>query len=601
MVQHLRCRRIRERDIQFDSHMSGFVYKVRVDGRPLIKKEIPGPDTVEEFLYEVNALNYLGFSKSVIEFYGVVIDDDEHVKGLLISYAEKGALIDLIYDSQEHELDLPWSTREKWAKQIVQGLADIHESGFVQGDFTLSNIVIDRNHDAKIIDINRRGCPVGWEPPEATPLIDSNQRISMYIGVKSDLYQLGMVLWALATLEDEPEAHRRPLRLDPEIEVPSYYRKVVTYCLHENPRIRKQAKELLEMFPEPVIDNTPNHVDPSTISVDYGDRLQEYQVADFQHNGHPEIRVVEPQNDWPSYPKDLRMSPGISEEQDYYPSRGRSPPSPSPGNHEPYYSPYTNNDVMWSSNMGAYAGMAEPNLGGTRADTPRETQTATDIAERLVRDLKNIEAGLQDELADELAPATGGESRAVEAAPALETTGVQAPADVLGESREPVRPVKDDAKSFLSRGDQHMVVPAEDPTTRGRGTSRSKTDNSPVLNQGGLAGSKGIQDNDKGKGKMEATGAQSEEGRGEEDTGSSGANYTHDRRGEGPTRTTEARPPSHNEPRSRESPARGEPNHDLTGVGSAYDRQEEFRQPVCSDEDLGLSPTLTPHDVTSMA
>ncbi|EMR64832.1 putative protein kinase domain-containing protein [Eutypa lata UCREL1] len=301
---------------------------VRVDGRPLIKKEIPGPDTVEEFLYEVNALNYLGFSKSVIEFYGVVIDDDEHVKGLLISYAEKGALIDLIYDSQEHELDLPWSTREKWAKQIVQGLADIHESG-------------------------------------------------------------------------------------------------------------KQAKELLEMFPEPVIDNTPNHVDPSTISVDYGDRLQEYQVADFQHNGHPEIRVVEPQNDWPSYPKDLRMSPGISEEQDYYPSRGRSPPSPSPGNHEPYYSPYTNNDVMWSSNMGAYAGMAEPNLGGTRADTPRETQTATDIAERLVRDLKNIEAGLQDELADELAPATGGESRAVEAAPALETTGVQAPADVLGESREP--------------------------------------------------------------------------------------------------------------------------------------------------------------------
>lgn len=36
-------------------------------------------------------------------------------------------------------------------------------AGFVQGDFTLSNIVIDSNDDAKIIDINRRGCPVGWE------------------------------------------------------------------------------------------------------------------------------------------------------------------------------------------------------------------------------------------------------------------------------------------------------------------------------------------------------------------------------------------------------------------------------------------------------
>src|SRR5699024_4448772 len=133
--------------------------------------------------------------KDVIQFYGVVVDDrEEHVTGLLISYASRGALIDVIYDNHH---SLPWPTREKWARQIVGGLSEIHEAGFVQGDFTLSNIVIDDNDDAKIIDINRRGCPIGWEPPEATPLVDSNQRISMYIGVKSDLYQLGMVLWAL--------------------------------------------------------------------------------------------------------------------------------------------------------------------------------------------------------------------------------------------------------------------------------------------------------------------------------------------------------------------------------------------------------------------
>ncbi len=151
----------------FDSHMSGFVYKVRVDQRVLIKKEIPGPDTVDEFLYEVNALNRLRASHNVIQFYGVIVDDnDEKVKGLLISFADKGALIDIIYDSDH---SLPWSTREKWARQIVEGLSEIHEAGFVQGDFTLSNIVIDDQDNAKIIDINRRGCPVGWEPPEATP------------------------------------------------------------------------------------------------------------------------------------------------------------------------------------------------------------------------------------------------------------------------------------------------------------------------------------------------------------------------------------------------------------------------------------------------
>ena len=196
-INHLNCRRIREDELVFDSHLSGFVYKVRVDGQVFIKKEIPGPDTVDEFLYEINALHQLSGSHSVIQFGGVVLDNKgEVVKGLLISFAEQGALIDVIYDG---EGKIPWRRRERWAKQIVQGLSEIHESGFVQGDFTLSNIVIDGYDNAKIIDINRRGCPVGWEPPEVAALIESNQRISMYIGVKSDLFQLGMVLYALAT------------------------------------------------------------------------------------------------------------------------------------------------------------------------------------------------------------------------------------------------------------------------------------------------------------------------------------------------------------------------------------------------------------------
>jgi len=318
MIQHLRCRRIRERDIVFDSHMSGFVYKVRVGGQMLIKKEIPGPDTIDEFLYEVNALSRLHSSHHVIELYGVIVDDSEReVKGLLISFAEQGALIDMIYDG-DHLLS--WATREKWARQIVQGLADIHEAGFVQGDFTLSNIVIDSDDDAKIIDINRRGCPVGWEPPEATPLIESNQRISMYIGVKSDLYQLGMVLWALATQEDEPERHGRPLEIDDDIEVPAWYRTIVKTCLAEDPKVRAQAMQLLHLFPAPdAAESTPPE--------DYfGDRLQ---------NGQPRIMTANPPPEW-SYVgmghTYVDPATGFSNEPYYYPTRGRSPPSPMPSN-----------------------------------------------------------------------------------------------------------------------------------------------------------------------------------------------------------------------------------------------------------------------------
>lgn len=394
MIQHLRCRRVKEREIDFDSHMSGFVYKVRVNGETLIKKEIPGPDTVDEFLYEINALNRLRHSHNVIQFYGVIVDDnDEYVKGLLISYADQGALIDVLFD---HDHSLPWMRREKWARQIVEGLSEIHEAGFVQGDFTLSNIVIDDNDDAKIIDINRRGCPVGWEPPEATPLIESNQRISMYIGVKSDLYQLGMVLWALAEQEDEPESHGRPLTLGTSLDVPRWYRTVVDTCLADDPRIRVQALNLLLMFPDRETDNHDFLArDRPSISVDDGHSVQEYFVDDYQPNGRPMIRTVHPPPDWsPRGSSFGHAAASISNEPYYFPTRGRSPPSPMPSNIDLCEPHYTHRRETWAEPNYDHTGHAssDSNLAPdefSRHDQsltpqpPKDAKHVTEDAERL--------------------------------------------------------------------------------------------------------------------------------------------------------------------------------------------------------------------------
>ncbi|EGR51995.1 serine/threonine protein kinase [Trichoderma reesei QM6a] len=335
-VRHLGCRRVKERDIIFDSHMSGFVYKVSVQGHMLIKKEIPSPDTVEEFLYEVNALNGLRFSRHVIDFYGVVVDDnDEHVKGLLISFAGQGALIDIIFENcKENNIGLPWEMRERWARQIVQGLADVHESGFVQGDFTLSNIVIDDNGDAKIIDINRRGCPVGWEPPEATALIESNQRLSMYIGVKSDLYQLGMVLWGLAMLEDEPETQGRPLILGPEINVPDWYRQMTEICLSDDPRMRLQAASLLRMFPRVMHGDEHSdalHSDQEPVRMDNVAMAREYSSDGYGIDHHHATRAAD--REW-TYSGSTYADSGLLPYDQHYSARGRSPPSALPSDTE---------------------------------------------------------------------------------------------------------------------------------------------------------------------------------------------------------------------------------------------------------------------------
>lgn len=266
-ISHLdrnRLPRVRENEVQFNCHFSGFAYKVQWRGKSYVKKEIPGPDTVDEFLYEINALYALLDSQSVIRLKAIVVDDISRVvKGLLIDLAEKGALIDMFYDYNVANDIIPWSRRERWARQIVQGLAEIHEAGFVQGDFTISNIVVDENDDAKIIDINRRGCPIGWEPPEFTPLLDSNQKLSMYIGIKSDLYQLGITLWALAKTDYEPSRRPRPLTFKPEDAIPEYFQKIVGICLDERPQDRLAAKDLLALFPRsekpgpPPLNRTP--------------------------------------------------------------------------------------------------------------------------------------------------------------------------------------------------------------------------------------------------------------------------------------------------------------------------------------------------------
>ncbi|KAL4742343.1 hypothetical protein BDV11DRAFT_181083 [Aspergillus similis] len=272
-IGHLpEARLVPERWLHFEAHLSGFVYNVRLGDKSFIKKEIPGPDTVDEFLYEINALHALQGTPNVIQVEGIVVDDrQEVVKGLLISFAEKGALVDILY---EYRGTISWERRERWARQIVHGLCEIHEAGYVQGDFTLSNIVVDANDDAKIIDINRRGCPVGWEPPEIAAKIESNQRISMYIGVKTDLFQLGMTLWALAMEEDEPERQRRPFVLDGDVPVPDYYRRLVSICLSPIPRQRLSAKELLALFP------------PETGTFDQLPRMQSHtSIGVGLHNG----------------------------------------------------------------------------------------------------------------------------------------------------------------------------------------------------------------------------------------------------------------------------------------------------------------------------
>lgn len=141
---------VREADIEFDSHLSGFVYKVRYNGAKYIRKDIPGPDAIDDILNEINALHNLNNYPMHL---AIVVDASrELIKGILLTYD---------YDSEVPTIS--WESRRRhWAEQAVQGISQIHEEGYLQGDFTLSNLVGDKAKGA------------GWDS-------SSDQRISTYM------------------------------------------------------------------------------------------------------------------------------------------------------------------------------------------------------------------------------------------------------------------------------------------------------------------------------------------------------------------------------------------------------------------------------------
>lgn len=191
--------------------------------------------------------------------------------------------------------------------------------------------MIDGDDKAKIIDINRRGCPVGWEPPEVAALIESKQRISMYIGVKSDTFQLGMVLWAIAMQQDEPDIQPRPLTLaSADAEVPRYYRDLVRTCLSDDPKDRRNTSYLLNMFPE--LEDGPlraqhdrdtqadehQYIDPAT-AVERDD-IERFRRLASPAAEHANMDIISAgSHTYVNPPTD------ISGEAYFFPTRGRSP------------------------------------------------------------------------------------------------------------------------------------------------------------------------------------------------------------------------------------------------------------------------------------
>ena len=239
----------------------------------MFMRPVPGPET----LYNIRLLLCMKGTPGFAKLVGVVTDKYiTQVKSFLIEFPRARHRLDDIAQGRP----LPWSRRERWARQLLECVSEAHSKGFVIGTLMRcgSPVVIERT-DSILMWQFRSKFPMGgildlYYPPEFQHYRYASQATSEAesgeFTTKTDLYHLGLLFWLLA--ENLPRTHRSPVCMrkkcpdvvnsvcadshrnpvaPPELskDVPQYYKNIVSACWAENPQDRVCARTLLNWFP----------------------------------------------------------------------------------------------------------------------------------------------------------------------------------------------------------------------------------------------------------------------------------------------------------------------------------------------------------------
>ena len=211
---------------------------------------------------------------------GVVQDVDESIlNSFLCELPLKGRLCHVLGEANASGQPVSWKRREDWCRQIVQAVAALHSNDFVIGylaEEPCPGVAIDATDHAVFYGRFRQifmyhSDLTGAFPPECRQsAIEGTQIKATFY---TDIYQLGLLLWRIATsfdVELRPESckiadcsnlgnpictqiHADPVelpRLNPEI--PQYFSKIIEACRAEVALDRRPACELMKMFPSVV-------------------------------------------------------------------------------------------------------------------------------------------------------------------------------------------------------------------------------------------------------------------------------------------------------------------------------------------------------------
>ncbi|KAF9483175.1 kinase-like protein [Pholiota conissans] len=207
---------------------------------------------IEGPLTELTILDKLRDSPHIINIEAIVVNKDNKIRGFLMSYVYAGTLSDILARARQgvsedrNELVLDWSIKLTWARQITQGVYDLHSISSYNGDLKPNNILIGPDGQAILIDFLPMGISKDFAAPELLEeWNDENSDAileSLFSG-PADMYSLGLILYALAI--ENVSGVRTPVWSDGQGSAPNWYRDLVESCLVLDPFERPSAVDVL--------------------------------------------------------------------------------------------------------------------------------------------------------------------------------------------------------------------------------------------------------------------------------------------------------------------------------------------------------------------
>ncbi|KAF9158462.1 hypothetical protein DFQ26_007630 [Actinomortierella ambigua] len=234
---------------------------------------------------------------------------------ILMDLAEKGSLAGAIARGEVTD----WVTKNRIANEVARGLEYIHRREILHRDLKTANVLLTQFMQVKLCDFGLakvktisasassdffKGTP-RWAAPEVTGL-------RPHYTPKSDVYALGLVMWAMAANRPEPFSDQQSTALVVDLvqrgdreEIPSdtppAYQTWIERCWHQDPNQRPNAQEVV-LVQQQQLDTTifesPGSVLELTFDgsirdrlaiVDLGDAIGKLSLADGLHDGNDSI------------------------------------------------------------------------------------------------------------------------------------------------------------------------------------------------------------------------------------------------------------------------------------------------------------------------